>query len=80
MMKCDGCGKTIKDNYFVSDESIYCEECGLELLVYNEYLEGYVLNEDNQLFYLDDDLSDIEVFKEETLTAEELELLEEENQ
>ena len=62
---CDMCNKSIKDseNYYISDSSLFCQKCGEQVLVFKEY--GYIhTDQDNGLEYiLDDELSDIEIYK-----------------
>ena len=61
-MRCNDCHKETKCGY-LSETNFYCEECGNKYLIYNDQLNAYVYNEDNHLFYLDDELSDLEIFK-----------------
>ena len=75
---CEYCGKLINPHYiddsgiaFVEDhyyyehprtDICYCESCGNELLTGALDFDGYVYNEDYKDFYLDDELSDLEIF------------------
>lgn len=62
-MICVNCGKTIEKGYYYNNEHFaYCEECGDELLIYKDELNGYIFLEDNRLFFIDEDLDDIYIF------------------
>lgn len=67
-MKCDICSKTI-NNYsaYMSGNTVICNDCGEDALVFNESVDGYVFQEDDHEFITDDALSDIEVFQDMSL-------------
>lgn len=62
-LKCDYCAKEIvSNNYYESNNLMYCEECGnLKLVNTNDDL--YVLQNFYKDVYLDDEISDLEIFE-----------------
>lgn len=67
-MRCSKCGKDLgSDNkeYCYGNENCYylCEECGDEELIYSEDVDGYVPREDYKEYYMDDEISDLDVWK-----------------
>jgi len=63
---CEHCGAPINpetDVYFESDSGIvYCEKCADEFLIWSDDIYSYVHTDQYKDFYLDDELSDIELF------------------
>lgn len=63
---CEHCGAPINpdtDVYFESEAGVvYCEKCGEEYLIWSDDIYAYVHEDQYKEFYLDDELSDIELF------------------
>ncbi len=62
---CEYCGARINtetDVYFRSDSVVYCEECGDEYLIYSDSIDSYVHESQYKDTYIDDEISDVELF------------------
>lgn len=66
VLYCEHCGALIHPEtgiYFMSEDSvIYCEECADEFLTFSDDVQAYVHEDQYKEVYLDDELSDIELF------------------
>lgn len=75
---CSHCGKEIDTLYYFTsevDDISYCQKCSDELLIFEDEINSFILREDYQDSYTDNELSDIETFKKEKLTDEEIQNL-----
>lgn len=66
VLYCEHCGAPIHpdtDVYFMSEDGIvYCEECAEEFLTFSDDVQVYVHEDQYKEVYLDDELSDIDLF------------------
>lgn len=62
---CDNCGEELSEECFYLSQyggTQLCEECGDDMLCWCEDIRAYVNNDEYQDNYLDDDLSDLEIY------------------
>jgi hypothetical protein len=64
-MPCSHFGCKNQDVKFrsVGGDTKYCRECGETFLVFEDQLGFYIYEEDRRDYYLDDHISDIEIFE-----------------
>lgn len=61
--KCDNCDREIDGKCFISNTTYLCEECGDELLIYNDDVDSYIWEEDDKEVIYDDAGADVELFE-----------------
>lgn len=66
---CECCKKPLLagDTIYASDDTKFCKDCGGKLLTYDFELEAYLYLDESKDGYLDDELSDMELFKKEEI-------------
>lgn len=52
---------------YASDDTKFCKECGGKLLTYDFALEAYLYQDESKDSYLDDEITDLELFQEKVL-------------
>jgi hypothetical protein len=64
---CECCKKPLLtgDMIYASDDTKFCTDCGGKLLTYDFELEAYLYLDESKDGYLDDELSDMELFYKE---------------